>query len=346
MPPADGSGGSAGGGFDITDLVTRPDEIAALPTGPDDPRLLGWYHTIELGDGLVSRGFFDHRTVLDRYELPASLDGMTVLDAGSFDGFFAFEMERRGAARVVAIDIPRWLELDHVPAMRSRTADHDHTEHFWIAHTMLGSSVEHHGCNIYDLSPERFGTFDLVFCGDVLLHLQNPVKALANLRSVTRDVAVITTVVDREIEAAHPEKPWVQFGAMDIEPSPGEFTTYWRVSARALRDMLIYAGFEEVDISDPFAVPPHAGLVRRVAHAYASRGGAAASDLGARHLRRARAELEAARADVGRLTAELAQSRADLEAVVRSRRYRLGERIAGASAPARQVLRRLSGNGR
>lgn len=40
-----------------------------LPVTSDDPRLLNWYHTIELSDGLVSQGVYDHRPVVDRYGL-------------------------------------------------------------------------------------------------------------------------------------------------------------------------------------------------------------------------------------------------------------------------------------
>lgn len=271
---------------------------------------------------------------------------MTVLDAGTMDGFFAFEMERRGAERVVAIDVPSLLELDIVPANRSRVIDADVAQHFRVAHALRGSKVEHHDCSIYDLTPERFGTFDLVFCGDVLLHLQNPVKALDNLRRVTRDVAIITTVVLPDIEAAHPERPWVQFGALDYETFPGEFTGYWLVTRRALQDMLIYAGFEDADISEPFVVPPQAGPVRRVAHAYASRTPASALVSAERRLRQASTEIERAQSEVARLTAELAETRASLDAVVQSRRYRLGERLANASAPARQVLHRAGRNHR
>lgn len=284
--------------------------------------------------------------MVDRYELPSSLEGKTVLDAGTSDGYFAFEMERRGAARVVAIDIPRWRDLDEVPAYRSRHADIDLAEYFRLAHAMRESTVEYHSCNIYDLTPERFGTFDLVFCGDVLLHLQNPVKALDNLRSVTRDVAIIATVVDPEIEAERPDRSWVRFGLRDLESAPGELATYWIVTARALGHMLEYAGFADHDISDPFLVPPDTGLFRRAAHAYTGARPAWAASGSEPRPGRSAGDGKSPLDEVARISAELAEARARLEAVVRSRRYRLGETIANASAPMQRVLRRLSGNDR
>ncbi len=64
-----------------------------------------WYHTLELGDGVVTKGMFDHRPHLDHYPIPADLSGKRCLDVATMDGFWAFEMERRGAASVVALDL-------------------------------------------------------------------------------------------------------------------------------------------------------------------------------------------------------------------------------------------------
>src|SRR5919201_5774181 len=71
-----------------------------------------WYHTIELAPGVVTPGWFDTRKVVGRLPLPASLAGMWCLDIGTFDGFWAFEMERRGAEEVLAIDILDPLRWD------------------------------------------------------------------------------------------------------------------------------------------------------------------------------------------------------------------------------------------
>jgi tRNA (mo5U34)-methyltransferase len=54
---------------------------------------------------VVTPGWIDTRAVAGRIPLPFSLAGQRCLDVGTFDGFWAFEMERRGAAEVIAIDI-------------------------------------------------------------------------------------------------------------------------------------------------------------------------------------------------------------------------------------------------
>ena len=67
-----------------------------------------WYHTLDLGQGVVTQGWEDTPIRLARLDLPQSCEGLTVLDVGAWDGFFSFEVERRGAARVVAADHYAW----------------------------------------------------------------------------------------------------------------------------------------------------------------------------------------------------------------------------------------------
>lgn len=60
-----------------------------------------WWHSIDLGDGVVTPGYKTPEMLareLDAMRLP-DVRGSTVLDIGGWDGFFAFEAERRGAPR-------------------------------------------------------------------------------------------------------------------------------------------------------------------------------------------------------------------------------------------------------
>ncbi|MGH9223794.1 MAG: class I SAM-dependent methyltransferase [Acidimicrobiales bacterium] len=239
--------------------MSRPVPVD-MPTGPDDPRLKGWYHTIELGDGMVSTGVYDLRPVADNYGLPKSMSGMTALDVGTGDGFFAFEMESRGAARVVAVDVPRIGDCDWLPSMRRQLGptakNHAWLSNFRVAHSMRQSSVEHKFCDIYDLSPWSVGIFDVVFCGSLLLHLQNPLRALHSIRSVTREMAVIETAIDADLEAAYPGQPLMRFGCPHQEAQPGESTYYWSFTTAALVRMLQYADFADVRPQGVFELPP------------------------------------------------------------------------------------------
>src|SRR5689334_21866545 len=70
---------------------------------------LGWYHSIELNDGTVIPGIqtiAQLRERIERYPIPRDLRGKCVLDIGAWDGWFSFEMARRGA-EVVAVDSAR-----------------------------------------------------------------------------------------------------------------------------------------------------------------------------------------------------------------------------------------------
>src|SRR5262249_48607320 len=141
----------------------------------------GWYHTLELGHGIATPGFFDHRPVLQHYHLPDSLSGQRALDVATFDGFWAFELERRGASEVVAIDVAAFTDVDFSPARRAQMTpeelNHPTGVGFAIAHELLQSRVKRELISVYELTPEWIGTFDLVICGDLLLHLNNPIRA-------------------------------------------------------------------------------------------------------------------------------------------------------------------------
>lgn len=65
-----------------------------------------WWHEIEVAPGIVTPGDDSNRMklpILDRLGLALDLSGRRALDIGCSDGFFSFELERRGAD-VVAID--------------------------------------------------------------------------------------------------------------------------------------------------------------------------------------------------------------------------------------------------
>jgi tRNA (mo5U34)-methyltransferase len=68
---------------------------------------ISWFHSLDLSRDVRTSGVYDPSRTLPRLGLPARLDGMRVLDIGAWDGFYAFEMERRGA-EVLATDDYSW----------------------------------------------------------------------------------------------------------------------------------------------------------------------------------------------------------------------------------------------
>jgi tRNA (mo5U34)-methyltransferase len=200
-------------------------------------RRADWYHSMELAPGLVTEGMFDLRPYVERYGLPTRLDGLRVLDVGTFDGFWAFELERRGA-QVVALDIDRTQQLDWPPRLRP-AEDSERGETFRIAHAIYESSVEHECLSIYDAAPERLGSFDLVFCGSVLIHLRDPMLALERMAALCSGRLVLCEEYSRRLEWL-PRVKAVEFRGHT------PWMTWWRPTTRTWVEMVRTAGFDDV----------------------------------------------------------------------------------------------------
>ena len=217
---------------------------------------VSWYHTIELAPGVVTPGHFDLRSTAGRVPLPPSLKGKRCLDVGTWDGFWAFEMERRGASEVVAVDLDDPAQWDWPPESRmgAGPAGLEYLRHvksedraFDVAHDALGSRVERRVISIYDLSPEELGTFDVVFLGSLLLHLRDPVLALDRLRTVCHGEAVICDAVELIPSILRPRTPVARLVGM-TEP------WWWQPNVAGLRQMVRSAGWEIVQRTGVFLV--------------------------------------------------------------------------------------------
>jgi tRNA (mo5U34)-methyltransferase len=171
-----------------------------------------WYHTLELAPGVVTPGWFDARGILADLPFPASLAGKRCLDVATFNGFWAFEMEQRGASEVVGIDVLDPLAWDW-PAnstnsvMEALEQRQEGGRGFEIARDALGSSVERLEMSVYDLDPSTVGEFDFVYVGSLLLHLRDPVRALQRVRSVCRGSLLLVDNINLGLTLAHPRRP-------------------------------------------------------------------------------------------------------------------------------------------
>lgn len=199
-----------------------------------------WYHTIELPQGIVTPGTYDHRPLLSRYGIPQDLRGKRTLDVATFDGFWAFEMERRGAD-VVATDVARFSESDFPPPVREvlvrEDLDRETGTGFRIAHKALKSKVDRVVRSVYELDPEDLGTFDLVHVADLLLHLESPLAALRSIRRVTGRAALITDCFDPNLDG-------------DVTRYLGGWASvpWWLPSLDTLVQMILDAGFSDVEL--------------------------------------------------------------------------------------------------
>lgn len=198
-----------------------------------------WYHCLELAPGKVTDGWFDMRPYADEFGLPERMDGMRALDVGTFDGFWAFEMEKRGAT-VVALDIDDQEQLDRPPRRRASTFDgFSRKANFELAREMLGLSVERVSCSIYDARPEVLGTFDFVTCNVMLLHLRDQLRALERIAALCRG----TLITGEEHDRATGLLP---FAASRYFADRDKDIVFWLPSAKAWGRMLWTAGFDDV----------------------------------------------------------------------------------------------------
>ncbi len=238
-------------------------DLAGVRTAPD--HFLGDY------PGLKWRAF--------AHALPADLSGRTVLDIGCNAGFYAIEMRKRGAERVVGID---WDE-DYLAQARFATEVSGFPE------------IELRRMSVYDVADLR-ERFDLVLFLGVLYHLRHPLLALDLIHEhVTRDLLVIQSLQrgGAEVEPVEEDYPFERKDIFDRPGWPklhfverrycGDITNWWIPNRACSEAMLRAAGYrilehpeEEVyicrheepqeDIAGPRAVYPAGRAARGAGH--------------------------------------------------------------------------------
>jgi tRNA (mo5U34)-methyltransferase len=250
-----------------------PPDLTAPHAGPGRATRRRWYHTLELPGGIVTPGEYDLRPVLLRVPLPDSLAGKRCLDVGTHDGFWAFEMEKRGAREVVAIDLDDPERYDYAqPApiiteeLRAHTAER--LEGFEIARAALGSQVQRHDMSVYELSPAGIGEFDFAVIGTLLLHLRDPVAALSAIGRVLQGQLLVNDPVSLSLSVLRPRTPAAKLMAV-----PG-YPFWWLPNVSGLRQLVVSAGYEVVASGGPYRVPFGSGWIHpllRHGHPLASR---------------------------------------------------------------------------
>ena len=230
--------------------------VAGTKTAADlarDVASTTWYHTIELPGGVRTPGFYDTPTIAGRLPFPESLAGKRCLDVGTANGFWAFEMERRGAAEVVAVDIDDpadydWPEPAPERATRPANTEPGPNRGFEIAHAALGSDVNRVVSSVYDLPKAGIGQFDFVFMGVLMLHLRDPVGALRTIAKVTAGEFMSADSISLWSTLTAPVVPAAVLRGAN-EPR------WWTPNLRAYRRMLQAAGFRITAGGGPFFMP-------------------------------------------------------------------------------------------
>ena len=202
-----------------------------------------WFHNLDLkGVSTAPEHFLGDypRIKWQRFAgaLPEDLAGRSVLDIGCNGGFYAMEMKRRGAARVLGIDF-----------------DEDYLAQARFAAEVEGLDIEFRRLSVYDVGAlgERF---DLVFFIGVLYHLRHPLLALDLIHEhVARDLMVFQSMQRGSDRVLSLEADY-EFWRTDIFDDPGypklhfiereyahDPTNWWAPNRACSEAMLRSAGF-------------------------------------------------------------------------------------------------------
>jgi len=191
----------------------------------------GWWHSFELPDGSIVEGVCNLAGLKNRlaqFPIPADLKGKRVLDIGCWDGWFSFELERRGA-EVMAVDCwdnPRFRQM----------------------HAAYNSRVDYRQLDMYELTPDRIGRFDIVLFMGVLYHLKHPLLALERVCALATDLAAVDSFILRETQypAEILRRPVLEF--FETDEMGGQTDNWFGPSLPALLGMCRVAGFARVEL--------------------------------------------------------------------------------------------------
>lgn len=202
-----------------------------------------WFHNIDLKGVPTAPSHFlgDFPRVkwksIDPF-LPADLQGASVLDIGCNAGFYSVELKKRGAGRVLGVDVDeRYL------AQARFVAD------------VLGLDTEFLKCSVYDVD-QIPGQFDYVLFMGVFYHLRYPLFALDKVIKKVKQHLVFQTMIRGSLQSPelnddyhfwnkevfdHPDFPCMYF----IEKSyAGDPTNWWIPNHGAMEAMLRSSGLE------------------------------------------------------------------------------------------------------
>ena len=206
--------------------------------------LAPWFHNMDLGGVWTAPDHFlgDYPGAKFRRfapHLPEDLTGKSVLDIGCNAGFYAIEMKRRGAERVLAID-----------------SDERYLAQARLATDMLGfDDIELAQLDVYDVA--KIGEkFDLVIFMGVLYHLRHPLLALDLIREHVAGDMLLFQSMQRGSKQVLPLKADYEFGETEhffesgyptlhfVEREYcGDWTNWWVPNRACTEAMLRSAGF-------------------------------------------------------------------------------------------------------
>jgi tRNA (mo5U34)-methyltransferase len=209
--------------------------------------LAPWFHNMNLGGVRTAPDHFlydypNNKWSRFAHAVPKDLTGKTVLDIGCNAGFYAMEMKRRGAERVLGVD-----------------SDDRYLDQARLAAEVNGLEIEFRKLSVYELG--RLGEqFDLVIFMGVLYHLRHPLLALDIIHdTVARDLLLFQTMQrgSDKVKTVKPDYDFFKMKHFDKAGYPkmhfiehrysGDETNWWAPNAACSQAMLRSAGFDIIE---------------------------------------------------------------------------------------------------
>lgn len=230
-------------------------QIAAAERAQLEAQIRGlgeWFHNLDLLGVSTAPDHFlgDFPAVKWRHiaaAVPEDLSGASVLDIGCNGGFYSIEMKRRGARRVLGIDVDdRYLNQARFAAQT------------------LGMEIEFEKRSVYE-ADQLAGQFDYVFFMGVLYHLRYPLFALDKvIQKVARGGRLVfQTMLRGSSEVKHWEENY-QFWNTQVFADPdwplmyfvehsyaNDPTNWWIPNRAAAEAMLRSSGLELLEHPEP-----------------------------------------------------------------------------------------------
>lgn len=242
---------------EITDAERGVADLLPLGVDPEAARQVLdrvplWFHTFALNSeqGLYTPGVArDHRYRVPF--LPASFEGQHVLDVGTFDGFYAYLAEHRGAARVVGVD-----NEQYVAWVKARWGvELEGGEGFRTIGGLLDSQVEYRREDAGTLidTGERF---DFIFCFGILHRVENPLGLLRQLGGLLEPGGRILVETYGVAGDGRLDQYTIEVKQTG-EVYEGDDYVYWGFPAGGLAALGGLAGLPEVEVSTTTMVDGH-----------------------------------------------------------------------------------------
>lgn len=211
-------------------------------------RFGGWLYGIELGAGVRTPGstlVMKHAEarkqaiwpVLER-TFAGRWSDVTCIDVACAEGFFSSHLARFRPRTLTSLD--------------ALSENVDKTKFVLSCQKATGVRVD--VCDIYGLSTEKTGSFDLSLCLGLVSYVEDPMFVLRRLRALTRELCIFDTrVAARESITLGAATDVESF--LSVRREPG---THWNPSAsksgvalvpseRAIETMVLQAGFRRIE---------------------------------------------------------------------------------------------------